>query len=174
MPYNLTHISLPTYATESAQHFYCQFSLLPNSRNLAMSLPTYTQAFHNSSYSAISPARPEVSTAGKVILITGGGLGIGRRTSHAFVTSGSTKIAIIGRTEASLLSTKVEIEAEHLGVKVLTFVADIVDRGAVVGSLLPESLILKSKKEQCCPFKTTSSRESPRTNSIFTLSSTPL
>lgn len=96
-----------------------------------MALPSYTKTFHNEFYPAIDPARPELSTAGKVVFITGGGSGIGPRITHAFATSGSTKITIIGRTESSLLSTKKEVEAQHPGVKVLAIVADIVDVPAV-------------------------------------------
>jgi NAD(P)-dependent dehydrogenase (short-subunit alcohol dehydrogenase family) len=96
-----------------------------------MAFPPYTKTFHTTAYPAISPTRPELSTAGKVVLITGGGSGIGPRLTHAFATSGSTKIAILGRTSSSLLTTKSEVEAQHPGVKVLTFVADIVDQTAV-------------------------------------------
>ena len=96
-----------------------------------MAFPSYTKTFHTEFYSDVDPARPELSTAGKVVFITGGGSGIGPRITHAFAKSGSTKIAIIGRTDSSLLYTKKEVEAEHPGVKVLTFVADIVDTAAV-------------------------------------------
>ena len=96
-----------------------------------MAFPSYTKTFHTEAYPAISPTRPELSTKGKVVFITGGGSGIGPRITHAFATSGSTKITIIGRTESTLLSTKKEIEAQHPGVKVLTFKADIVDAAAV-------------------------------------------
>lgn len=54
------------------------------SSNIVMAFPTYTKTFHNFSYPSISPTRPELSTAGKVILITGGGSGIGPRITHAF------------------------------------------------------------------------------------------
>jgi NAD(P)-dependent dehydrogenase (short-subunit alcohol dehydrogenase family) len=96
-----------------------------------MAFPSYTKTFHTEAYPAIDPTRPELSTKGRVVFITGGGSGIGPRITHAFATAGSTKITIIGRTESSLLSTKEEVEAQHPGVKVLTFKADIVDAAAV-------------------------------------------
>jgi NAD(P)-dependent dehydrogenase (short-subunit alcohol dehydrogenase family) len=96
-----------------------------------MAFPPYTKTFHTEPYPAIDRSRPELSTAGKVVLISGGGSGIGPRIANAFAASGATKIVIIGRTESSLLSTKKEIESKHPGVTVLTFVADIVDQAAV-------------------------------------------
>lgn len=96
-----------------------------------MEFPKYTKTFHTETYPAISATRPELSTAGKVILITGGGSGIGPAVAKAFAVSGATKIAILGRTESTLLATKKEIEGGHKGVKVLTFVADITNQAAV-------------------------------------------
>ncbi|KAF7550911.1 hypothetical protein G7Z17_g5389 [Cylindrodendrum hubeiense] len=96
-----------------------------------MPFPPYTKTFHTASYSSIDPSRPDLSTAGKVVLITGGGFIIGPRIAHAFATSGATKIAILGRTVYSLEQTKQEIEAAHAGVTVHTFAADISDEAAV-------------------------------------------
>ena len=96
-----------------------------------MVFPPYTKIFHTTSYPGIDPSRPDLSTTGKVVLITGGGSGIGPRIAHAFATSGCTKIAIVGRTVASLEKTKQEIEGAHAGVTVHTATADISDANAV-------------------------------------------
>ncbi|KAI4952342.1 hypothetical protein J4E91_002811 [Alternaria rosae] len=96
-----------------------------------MAFPPYTKTFHTATYPSIDPSRPDLSTAGKVVLITGGGSGIGPRIAHAFATSGCTKIAIVGRTVASLEKTKQEIEGAHAGVTVHAGTADIADANAV-------------------------------------------
>lgn len=96
-----------------------------------MAFPPYTKVFHTTSYPSIDPSRPDLSTAGKVVAITGGGSGIGPRIAHAFATSGATKIAILGRTVSSLEQTKREVEEAHPGVAVHALVADISDETAV-------------------------------------------
>ncbi|CAN9325051.1 unnamed protein product [Alternaria alternata] len=96
-----------------------------------MAFPPYTKTFHRGSYAGIDPSRPELSTSGKVVLITGGGSGIGCRIAHAFAVSGCKKIAILGRTVGSLEKTKKEIEGDHAGVTVHAEIADIADTDAV-------------------------------------------
>jgi NAD(P)-dependent dehydrogenase (short-subunit alcohol dehydrogenase family) len=63
---------------------------------------SFTKTHHRSSYDAISPKDPAHSVRGKIILITGGGGGIGRAISSAFVEAGAAAIMLIGRTETSL------------------------------------------------------------------------
>ncbi|KAH8808255.1 hypothetical protein F5884DRAFT_362111 [Xylogone sp. PMI_703] len=93
-----------------------------------MDLPMYTKTMHSTPYPAIDPSRPELSAAGKVILITGGGAGYGSKLASTFAKAGATKIAILGRRSGPLESTKKEIESRYPGTKVLAFVADITDK----------------------------------------------
>ncbi|KAL7809061.1 hypothetical protein V8C26DRAFT_412329 [Trichoderma gracile] len=67
--------------------------------------PSATANWRNDTYAAISPERPELSASGKTVVITGAGSGIGRETASAFATAGATRIALLGRTEASLKQT---------------------------------------------------------------------
>lgn len=87
--------------------------------------PSFTPTYHQESYPAISPTRPELSTKGKTVAVSGGGAGIGAGISRAFAESGSTQIAILGRREATLRSHADKIEKEFPGVKVLCCVADV-------------------------------------------------
>ncbi|RAL06172.1 SDR family NAD(P)-dependent oxidoreductase [Aspergillus ibericus CBS 121593] len=69
-------------------------------------LPSLTPTWHNTTYPAISPSRPELSVAGKTIIITGAGSGIGRATALSFCRAGAHKIILIGRNEHSLQETQ--------------------------------------------------------------------
>lgn len=85
----------------------------------------FTKTYHHSTYDAISPTRPELSTAGKVVFITGGGQGIGKAIAHNFAVAGSRAIILLGRTEHTLASTRKEIESRFPTVNVSYFVVDI-------------------------------------------------
>jgi NADP-dependent 3-hydroxy acid dehydrogenase YdfG len=100
-----------------------------------MAFPSPTKTYHSSAYPAIDPCLPALSSKGKHVVITGGGSGIGSEIAKAFAQSGAANIALLGRTEESLLRTKQVIEAEYNATKVSTYVADIVDTTALEHSL---------------------------------------
>ena len=89
--------------------------------------PSLTLNWHNASYCAIDPSQPSLSVAGKTVLVTGGGRGIGSQIAHSFAKAGASIIGITGRTESALQSTKGSIERDFPSTKVLTFVADVAD-----------------------------------------------
>lgn len=82
---------------------------------------------HKKSYPAISPLRPELSTKGKNALVTGGGSGIGVSIARSFAQSGITNLALLGRTEKTLLENKTYIEKNYPETKVWTYAVNIVD-----------------------------------------------
>ncbi|RYP79344.1 hypothetical protein DL769_003025 [Monosporascus sp. CRB-8-3] len=90
--------------------------------------PSLTKVWHSKPYPAISPSRSELSVKGKTVVITGGGTGIGAGIAKAFAAAGSTKIAIMSRTEKNLIMTKQAIEAEFPEAEVLAVVVDITSR----------------------------------------------
>jgi NAD(P)-dependent dehydrogenase (short-subunit alcohol dehydrogenase family) len=98
--------------------------------------PSLTRLSHSESYPTISPTRPELSVKDKVIVITGGGSGIGASIAKAFAAGGSTKIAIVSRTEKNLLTTKHAIEEQFKSAEVLTVSADITNARQVDDAFL--------------------------------------
>ncbi|KAJ9145049.1 Short chain dehydrogenase [Pleurostoma richardsiae] len=89
-------------------------------------LPAPTKEWHNDTYAAIDPSRPELSARSKKIVVTGGGYGIGRGVVEAFAIAGASSIAILGRKEQPLLDTKDAIESKYKAT-VSTHIADVTD-----------------------------------------------
>jgi len=90
--------------------------------------PSFTKTWHNESYDAISPvARPELSVAGKHIVITGGGTGIGKAVAIGFAEAKASSIHILGRRLDRLEAAKEEILAKVPSAKVFLYSADLVD-----------------------------------------------
>jgi len=71
----------------------------------------FTTTIHNKPYPAISPAKPALSQAGRTVLITGGGTGIGKAIAHNFVLASAATVIIIGRRVSKLQESTGELEA---------------------------------------------------------------
>jgi NAD(P)-dependent dehydrogenase (short-subunit alcohol dehydrogenase family) len=93
--------------------------------------PNFTKVWHNTSYPAISPQRPELSSKGRSVLITGGGTGIGAAVAHGFATAGSREIALLGRTQKTLSETADALKKEFPDIKVITQIADVASQKSV-------------------------------------------
>ncbi|KAF1937836.1 NAD(P)-binding protein [Clathrospora elynae] len=89
-----------------------------------MSFPAPTATYHHKPYPAIDPTRPELSAEGKSIVVAGGGTGIGAEIARYFAKAGASRILILGRREAPLLSTKALISEESPSVKISCTPAD--------------------------------------------------
>lgn len=72
--------------------------------------------------------------AGKVILVTGGGSGIGRCTTHELCSLGAT-VAIVGKDVAKLEKTKSEIGADGGPGRVTIHPCDIRDEAGVIAMI---------------------------------------
>lgn len=64
---------------------------------------------HKTPYPAISPKRPELSQAGRTVLITGGNGGIGFAICRSFMAASAKRVVFIGRGKQ-----KVELAASRL------------------------------------------------------------
>ncbi|CAK7211346.1 hypothetical protein SCUCBS95973_001081 [Sporothrix curviconia] len=99
------------------------------------SFVSFTKTWHNKPYPFISPSRPALSAAGKTIVITGGGSGIGKAIAIAFAEAGAKAVAIIGRREDRLARAAVEVSAAGSQTQVLYETGDVTSRTSVEAAL---------------------------------------
>jgi NAD(P)-dependent dehydrogenase (short-subunit alcohol dehydrogenase family) len=97
-----------------------------------MSFPSPVATYHSDTYHAINPTNPQLSSKGKNIVITGGGSGIGPVIAESFAKSGASSISILGRTAKTLAETKDKLSKQYPETKLFYYVADIVDKSALV------------------------------------------
>lgn len=71
-----------------------------------------TKTIHRKAYPAILPSRPELSQAGKVVLIPGGGTSVGLSIARGFVQASADTVIIIGRRGDVLATAASQLEAE--------------------------------------------------------------
>ncbi|TVY31625.1 Short chain dehydrogenase [Lachnellula occidentalis] len=98
--------------------------------------PSFTKTWHRSSYPSISPNRPELSLAGKSVIVTGGGTGIGAAIALSAAQAGASHLAIIGRRSAVLEQTAESIRAAtKSNTHVLPVTADLTKKEDVDAAL---------------------------------------
>ncbi|KAF7559024.1 hypothetical protein G7046_g5130 [Stylonectria norvegica] len=68
---------------------------------------------HKTSYPAISTSRLELSQAGKTVLITGAGYGIGYNIANSFAAANSSNIVLTGRRESILQDAAKHLLRDH-------------------------------------------------------------
>lgn len=100
----------------------------------AMVFPSFTQQYHKTAYEQIDPTLPALSAAGKNIVITGGGTGIGAASALHFARAGASSISILGRRAEPLENTRHEIEFLVPGSKVYVYSTDVTQKDSVVAA----------------------------------------
>lgn len=86
-----------------------------------------TAEWHNAPYPAIDPSQPGLSQAGRHVVVTGGGTGIGAAIALASATSGAATISIIGRRADKVQETKEKIAAAFPKSTVKAYVSSTTD-----------------------------------------------
>ncbi|KAH7379175.1 hypothetical protein DE146DRAFT_682316 [Phaeosphaeria sp. MPI-PUGE-AT-0046c] len=88
-----------------------------------------TKTVHAAPYDAVSPTRAELNQAGKNILITGGGTGVGLAIAKAFVQASASTVVILGRRTDVLNTARKTLEDEakscNTGTKIIAMPCDI-------------------------------------------------
>ncbi|KAF5342802.1 hypothetical protein D9757_005014 [Collybiopsis confluens] len=88
-----------------------------------MSFPSLGTTYHRTSYPAISPSQPALSQAGRTILITGGGGGIGFEIARSFAKASASRVIIVGRRAAFLNEAVSNLQQEFGAKGVTEFIA---------------------------------------------------
>ncbi|TVY32005.1 Short chain dehydrogenase, partial [Lachnellula subtilissima] len=83
------------------------------------------QAKHLTPYPRLDPANLKSEFAGKTILITGGGYGIGASIATSFATAGASHLILAGRTSSKLSTTASSLTSTFPDLKVSTFTVGI-------------------------------------------------
>ncbi|KAJ0109580.1 hypothetical protein J7T55_014142 [Diaporthe amygdali] len=95
----------------------------------------FTKTTHRTSYPSIDPTRPELSQAGRTVLITGGGTGIGLSIGKSFALAGAETVIIVGRRANVLADAAKAIEevAKKAGkaTQVLHQTLDVTDKAGI-------------------------------------------
>jgi len=92
-----------------------------------MSFLKLTPTHHRDTYPSISPTKPSLTQAGKTILITGGGGGIGFEIARSFAKASASRIIIVGRRAGVLDEAvgKLRDEFQSGGTEFMAHQADI-------------------------------------------------
>lgn len=94
---------------------------------MAAPQPSYTKVTHSATYAAINPTLPALSSADRVVVITGATGGIGRATALSFAASGPKALVLLGRREDALAETAALVRANHGSLKVETHALDLME-----------------------------------------------
>ncbi|KAH7120458.1 hypothetical protein EDB81DRAFT_952374 [Dactylonectria macrodidyma] len=92
---------------------------------------TLTTSYHQESYAGISTSRPELSQAGKSVLVAGGSSGIGLSIAKSFAAAGAAQVVILGRRQEALDLAVAGVSAEYPGTKIVGYTCDTGDETSI-------------------------------------------
>ncbi|KAJ3850545.1 short-chain dehydrogenase/reductase [Lentinula lateritia] len=95
-----------------------------------MALTTLTNTFHHDTYPAISSTNPSLSQAGKTVLITGGGSGIGFEIARSFAKAKASRIIIVGRRITVLDDAAAKLRGQFPNTEFVAQQGDISDEAS--------------------------------------------
>ncbi|KAF9892300.1 hypothetical protein FE257_002077 [Aspergillus nanangensis] len=104
--------------------------------NFDPDMPVKADAFtantYRDVYPAIDPTRPELSQAGKVVVITGGSRGLGRSGFAAsFARANAAAIVLLARSASNLAETETFIRDINPATQLLSIPTDVADEASV-------------------------------------------
>ncbi|GKT95657.1 LOW QUALITY PROTEIN: short-chain dehydrogenase/reductase [Colletotrichum tofieldiae] len=92
----------------------------------------FTKGVHRDQYPAIDPTGPELSLAGKVVIITGASRGIGGRgIVPAFAKAGAKALVLVARDETKLNAVAKEAKKLNADLETLVYPVDIADGAGI-------------------------------------------
>ncbi|KAH6618407.1 hypothetical protein B0J18DRAFT_278440 [Chaetomium sp. MPI-SDFR-AT-0129] len=92
----------------------------------------FTKNVYQDVYPSIEPTRPELSVAGKVVIVTGASRGIGARgIAPAFAKAGAKAIVLVATNAAKLATVEASLKAINPNVQLLSVATNIADEASV-------------------------------------------
>lgn len=82
-------------------------------------------------YPTINPSKPELSAAGKVVIITGAGSGVGYDTATAWATAGASGIVLAGRNVDVLNAAAENVKSIDKDIPTLVQKSDVTSEAEV-------------------------------------------
>ncbi|KAH8676389.1 hypothetical protein BX600DRAFT_535825 [Xylariales sp. PMI_506] len=94
-------------------------------------MSSFVPTIHYEPYDRLSPSHLQGEFAGRAVLITGGGTGIGAAVAHSFAEARIGAIILAGRREGPLAATAGELAQSFPGLKVSYQVVDVTSEDSV-------------------------------------------
>ena len=108
----------------------------------------YIRGIQKQPYPGISPLRPELSQAGRTVLIVGGSTGIGFAIARAFIQASASHIIVTGRRQAVLADSVAQLRTETGGASgtvitgLVSDMADLQDAEKLWGGFKRDGIIV--------------------------------